>query len=348
MPDNPTPLFHLAAVLKHVLHAHDQDSIEYVMAARALIEEGKGLVDKVTFNMAFMLLSAAEPVMLDLWMLRAIPNEQPKAARLAYLEHGVKIATLSGKVSVHELMLLEALAHRLRISESDLKDVIDRYEDDEAEDDPSRFKLPDRDVMARTAARAKVLLGVASVLRKILEAHTPDSRERIHAAGMLSELADEQISLTTALRLLDDATDEDFPDHDLLEDMSLESRLYPLNIAVDVALVDGTITESERALLEQLAGRLLVPLSALEQILRTRNAEASRGGVVGTASAEEIQAACQVLGIPIGSDIAIIRAAHRRLIRENHPDVYPEPERPIATRRSSAINAAYDLLIGAR
>lgn len=344
MSEKPPPLFHLAAALGHVLHAHEYDSLEYAMAVRMLMEIGDN--QDTNHSGAFALLHAASPAMLDVWMLRAFLEERPKRERLMYLIYAVEIAALSGKVSEHERLLLESLAHRLGLSNDELRHAIELHEDEEEDKEP-RQTFADTETMARAAARSEVLFGVASVLREILQAHSSDSRERVHAASMLSELVDDRLGLAAALRLLDSASDEDFPSAEFLEDMSLESRLFPLNLAVDVALVDGKITTSERHLLEGLCRRLFLPESALDHVLTSRSGGGARHGSRRSTGLDDIRAAYHLLGIPVGSDIAVIRTAHKRLIRENHPDIYPEADREAATRRSSEINVAYDLLIGA-
>lgn len=54
-----------------------------------------------------------------------------------------------------------------------------------------------------------------------------------------------------------------------------------------------------------------------------------------------------VLGLPRGADDAAVKAAHRRLVREHHPDRLiaqglPQEFIDLATRKLAAVNAAYD------
>ncbi|GAA0676408.1 preprotein translocase subunit Sec63 [Sphingomonas insulae] len=59
------------------------------------------------------------------------------------------------------------------------------------------------------------------------------------------------------------------------------------------------------------------------------------------ATLSDTQRARQVLGVGAGADEGEIRAAHRRLLADVHPD------RGGSAERSTEINAARDLLIGA-
>lgn len=51
-----------------------------------------------------------------------------------------------------------------------------------------------------------------------------------------------------------------------------------------------------------------------------------------------------VLGVDPGCSQAALKAAHRRLVRQHHPDVVPPGEREAATRRMQQINVAYALV----
>ena len=51
-----------------------------------------------------------------------------------------------------------------------------------------------------------------------------------------------------------------------------------------------------------------------------------------------------VLGVAPDADAATLKAAHRRLVREHHPDLADPANRDAATRRLQEINVAYGLL----
>lgn len=59
------------------------------------------------------------------------------------------------------------------------------------------------------------------------------------------------------------------------------------------------------------------------------------------AAMSETQRARRVLGLPVGADEGDIRAAHRRLLNDVHPD------RGGSSEAATEINAARDLLLGA-
>lgn len=184
-------------------------------------------------------------------------------------------------------------------------------------------------------------LSVASFLNQILLAHSADSAERRHAEQLLSQLSDGELSRSEAGIYLDRASAEFVFPPELMAGVSRELRLTFLRLAIDVALVDGHVTDQEQYLLKGLAHRLQIPSDVVDHLL-----EMLTGGATSKARSE-VQKACEVLGVSPDDDISVIRAAHRKLIRKNHPDLFPEHERAEATKRASEINAAYDLLIGA-
>lgn len=55
-----------------------------------------------------------------------------------------------------------------------------------------------------------------------------------------------------------------------------------------------------------------------------------------------------VLGVPRDVAQAELKAAHRRLVRQHHPDLAPPAQRAAATRKVQEINVAYGLVRDAR
>ena len=63
----------------------------------------------------------------------------------------------------------------------------------------------------------------------------------------------------------------------------------------------------------------------------------------GGTNAELIE--CYVaLGVPVGASFEDVKAAHRVLARQYHPDLVPQEARESATSYMQAINVAYDAL----
>lgn len=54
--------------------------------------------------------------------------------------------------------------------------------------------------------------------------------------------------------------------------------------------------------------------------------------------------AYQILGVSPRASSEELKRAHRRLVRQHHPDLVPPEERPAATRRVQEINVAYGLV----
>lgn len=361
MTDNENDLpTEAAAALKYVLLADTGSTADYAFAAKLLARHSQG---SLSGTEAVALLTVVDPEYLGLWMMSKAPEPVAQDERLTIVALAVELALADGAISTRERLLLHSLCYRLLITPNDLQSVIYRFDHEEEQDEYDRIirYFSTRGSTDKGIARPsesteeeesnlpdlQVLLGIASVLNRILDAHSADSEERHHAASLLTELTDGRIGYATALNILDTATDGDFPPKEFLSELSFQQRLLPLNLAVDVALVDSHITARERQLLEELAVQLMLPKAAIEGLLEARGVDADGVERTSEARKEELRRSLEVLGLSAGADIAAIRAAHRRLLRENHPDLYPESERLAATQRTSAINAAYDLLIGA-
>ncbi|SIT07974.1 TerB family tellurite resistance protein [Insolitispirillum peregrinum] len=112
-----------------------------------------------------------------------------------------------------------------------------------------------------------------------------------------------------------------------------------------IAQADGVIHPAEQALLQRVAEIFAVSPQAWE---RVRAGAASGGSGGGRASASSgISDPYAVLGVAPTATDSDIKAAYRKLLRENHPDTViaqglPEEFVEIATRKMAAINAAWD------
>ncbi len=126
-------------------------------------------------------------------------------------------------------------------------------------------------------------------------------------------------------------------------------------------MLDGDISGSEMEILRDVAVSMSLPLGTLDNLLslfaRSSAGESADSGSGNDGRSQhrsraerkrtERDAAYLTLGIESGADAATIRLAHRRLVRKHHPDLAPDHERAAATKRTSELNAAFDLLMGA-
>lgn len=112
-----------------------------------------------------------------------------------------------------------------------------------------------------------------------------------------------------------------------------------------IAQADGVMHPAEQAFLQRVAEIFAVSPQAWE---RVRAGAASGGSGNGRASASSgISDPYAVLGVAPTATDSDIKAAYRKLLRENHPDTViaqglPEEFVEIATRKMAAINAAWD------
>ena len=109
-----------------------------------------------------------------------------------------------------------------------------------------------------------------------------------------------------------------------------------LTILLMVALADGQLHAAEEQLLRSIAGDLGLSGSDYESCKATFMSQTGASGVDPYA----------VLGVPSTASDAEVRSAHRRLVREYHPDVLeskglPEDFMEFAAKKMSAINEAW-------
>jgi len=128
-----------------------------------------------------------------------------------------------------------------------------------------------------------------------------------------------------------------------------------LQLQVMVVAADGEVHPAERAVLSRVARELGLGERELAQLEAMMRAAARPAAAPHSApsSQHRLADAYAVLGISSDASDNEIKAAYRKLIRENHPDKIaskglPESMRAVAEARSREINAAYDLLKKAR
>ena len=130
---------------------------------------------------------------------------------------------------------------------------------------------------------------------------------------------------------------------------------------ISMALADGTLDESERALLGRIAAALGISAMALDQLINMVGAQGhfrsgGRGSYQQTgrqSTAAELDLAYKALGVTASASDREIKRAYRKLMSDNHPDKLmgqgvPEDMIAMATERSQEISKAYDLIKAAR
>ena len=131
-------------------------------------------------------------------------------------------------------------------------------------------------------------------------------------------------------------------------------RQMVLVYLVGVALADGTLDPAEERMLRRVAERLGYSAADFEQLMsmirgQDHFSRQQWGGGAATASASDIEAAYQALGVSSDASDKELKRAYRRLMSQYHPDKLmgegvPEDMLKMATERSQEIQAAYDLI----
>jgi DnaJ like chaperone protein len=117
-----------------------------------------------------------------------------------------------------------------------------------------------------------------------------------------------------------------------------------LQIQLSAIAADGEAHPAERAMLMRVArglGLSEAEVAQLEALLR--------GGGTRAPSANQIDDAYRVLGVPSSAPDSELKKAYRRLMSQNHPDKLaakglPESMREIAEQKTREITAAYELI----
>jgi len=218
---------------------------------------------------------------------------------------------------------------------------------------PNAFEVSEQEANRLMAEGEKtgeerLLKALAAVLKATAKVGGLKSREWATAVTALVEMSDGRVSRDQADRLIQDARLTDIEPGFFDE----QERLVLLNAALAVAVADGALDPPEIKALEQLAARLQIPLHVLQLLISrvTGETDPSGQGQPGQRSGPYVtsdrQRACEVLGVATDASVAEIRSAHKKLVRQHHPDLAAPEDRQDATRRTALINAAYDYLLG--
>ena len=156
-----------------------------------------------------------------------------------------------------------------------------------------------------------------------------------------------------AINLFNEGKKQDFPVNEVLAQFKRESfrrrnliQIF-LEIIVATAFADGRLDAREKTLIEEISHNLGYSKSELDALISRLSGQAHFTD--SATSTEKISASYDLLGVsPKCSDIEL-KKAYRRQMNQHHPDKLvakglPEEMIDIATQKTQAIKAAYDLI----
>jgi DnaJ like chaperone protein len=167
----------------------------------------------------------------------------------------------------------------------------------------------------------------------------------------------------TAIRLFTEGKAADFPLDQVVEQFRLEChrrqtllQLF-MEVQLQAAYADGTLTQEEERLLLRIAQRLHLAEATFRRLQRMVAAEPRFGGThpprQAPRQAPSLADAFALLGLSPSAAPEEIRRAYRRLLSQHHPDKLvakglPEEMMRIAAERTREIRQAYEQIRQAR
>ena len=163
-----------------------------------------------------------------------------------------------------------------------------------------------------------------------------------------------------AIRYFQQGMDPEFDLHGVLQDFAKHSkhryelRVMFMELLLEAAITDGTLSVGEDAILERVRTVLNVPINVFIAMLRAREAE---GKVEPEPDSSDYKPASNTglllsksyaaLGLTSDASEQEVKKAYRKLVSQYHPDKLssqglPEEMMEIAKKRVREINAAYD------
>ncbi len=150
-----------------------------------------------------------------------------------------------------------------------------------------------------------------------------------------------------------EATLREFARHSMLRH---ELRIMFVELLLEAALADGTLSTAEQAILQRSCIELHIPANVFSAMLRARQGGGSYtyGNHQQTSSqGESLQQSYASLGITAEASQQEIRRAYRKLVSQYHPDKLVsqglgEEMMEMSKKRVREINAAYDKIKASR
>ena len=144
-----------------------------------------------------------------------------------------------------------------------------------------------------------------------------------------------------------DATLREFARHSMLRH---ELRIMFIELLLEAALADGTLTAAEQAILMRSCTLLHIPANIFSAMLRAR--QGGGGSTYGNYQqvpnrGQSLQQSYAALGLKDNASAQEIKRAYRKLVSQYHPDKLvsqglPEEMMEMSKKRVREINAAYD------
>lgn len=150
-----------------------------------------------------------------------------------------------------------------------------------------------------------------------------------------------------------ETTLQEFSRHSMLRH---ELRIMFVELLIEAALADGTISSAEQAILVRTCTVLRIPANVFSAMLRARQgggAYAYGNHQQRSGQIESLQQSYASLGIKAEASKQEIKRAYRKLVSQYHPDKLvsqglPEEMMEISKKRVREINAAYDKIKASR
>ena len=150
-----------------------------------------------------------------------------------------------------------------------------------------------------------------------------------------------------------EATLREFARHSMLRH---ELRIMFIELLLEAALADGTLTSAEQAILVRSCTVLHIPANVFSAMLRARQGggESAYGKYQQAPNqGQSLQQSYAALGIKADASAAEIKRAYRKLVSQYHPDKLvsqglPEQMMEMSKKRVREINAAYDKIKASR